>query len=503
VSYLQLEGALEDHADGRGPLSREEARKLVEELRRLRRVEEDRDSARDEVRRLKEELRRYKSTLHLLAPDDKTAEPWGAPTSRVFHRRRVREDPPRPAGGQPGHTGRARPRPVPNSPPLRLALETCADCGTKLGGPFEGRKRTLTDLPPHELMVFEVEIPRYRCPGCHHRVEPVDPFPPHQQFGFGLLSRAIHLRMLGLSVAKVVDCLEEAHGVHVSPAAVLKMENWAAESLGPLYEGLKQPVRAAPAVHADETSFRIKGENGWLWVFVHLTAVIYRIHSSRGQEVVREVLDGFEGTLVRDAWDPYNCVTTADHQLDLLHINRWVERAEVMHRLEPRPLLKEVAWKLTSAGHPPDEFLEFANRLRGLLRTMVLWSESHPNASRRERRRIHTSARRALAHRVLHPWRDRDAARISKELWAKRTMVFTFLRKPEVVWHNNLAENHVRQGVLYRKISGGRRSWRGAWVLERRMSIYRTCRIRGLKFVEVVRDALRGRGYPAFGAGAG
>jgi hypothetical protein len=59
VSYLQLEGALEDHADGRGPLSREEARKLLEELRRLRRVEEDRDSARDEVRRLKEELRRY------------------------------------------------------------------------------------------------------------------------------------------------------------------------------------------------------------------------------------------------------------------------------------------------------------------------------------------------------------------------------------------------------------------------------------------------------------
>ena len=89
---------------------------------------------------------------------------------------------------------------------------------------------------------------------------------------------------------------------------------------------------------------------------------------------------------------------------------------------------------------------------------------------------------------------------ISKELWSKRTMVFTFVRKPGVAWHNNLAENHVRQDVLYRKISGGRRSWHGAEVLERLMSVYRTCRIRGLKFVEVVRDALRGKGYPAFGA---
>jgi transposase len=294
--------------------------------------------------------------------------------------------------------------------------------------------------------VFDVEISRYRRPGCHHRVEPPDPFPPHQQFGFVVISRAIHLRMLGLSVAKVVDCLEEAHGVHVSPAAVLKMEHWAAEALGPLYESLKEQVRHVPAVHADETSFRIHGENGWLWVFVHVTAVVYRIAPSRGQDVLREVLEGFEGTLVRDAWDPYNCVTTADHQLDLLHINRWLEWAEVLHRVEPRPMLKVVDAKLTSAGHPPDEFLGFADRLRALLRESVLWIEAHPDASGRARRRIHQGARRALAHLVLHDWRDRDAARISKELWSKRRMVFTFLRKPGVSWHNNLAENHVRQG---------------------------------------------------------
>jgi len=73
------------------------------------------------------------------------------------------------------------------------------------------------------------------------------------------------------------------------------------------------------------------------------------------------------------------------------------------------------------------------------------------------------------------------------------------VRKPGVAWHNNLAENHVRQGVLYRKLSGGRRSWKGAWVLERLMSVYRTCRMRSVNFLEVIRDAVQGRGYPAFG----
>ena len=58
----------------------------------------------------------------------------------------------------------------------------------------------------------------------------------------------------------------------------------------------------------------------------------------------------------------------------------------------------------------------------------------------------------------------------------------------------------MRQGVPYRKLSDGRRSWNGARILERLMSIYRTCRVRGEKFVEVARDAPRGKGYPAFGA---
>ena len=50
MSYFALENALEDHAEGKAPISREEARRLLEELRRLRRAEDERDSARDEIR---------------------------------------------------------------------------------------------------------------------------------------------------------------------------------------------------------------------------------------------------------------------------------------------------------------------------------------------------------------------------------------------------------------------------------------------------------------------
>ncbi|MGP8072866.1 MAG: hypothetical protein ACLPZM_07040, partial [Thermoplasmata archaeon] len=192
---LVLEKALDEDRPGDLPLSQERRRELLERLRRATHIEEENDRLRDENRRLKEELRRYKSTLHLLAPDDKTAEAWGVPSSRVFYRRTVREDPPRPAGGQLGHPGRARPRPEPNAPPLRLSLDRCTDCGARLGSPFEVRRRTITDLPPPEPLVFDVEIPRYTWPGCHRRVEPPSPYPRNRPFGFALMARVVHLRM--------------------------------------------------------------------------------------------------------------------------------------------------------------------------------------------------------------------------------------------------------------------------------------------------------------------
>lgn len=93
--------------------------------------------------------------------------------------------------------------------------------------------------------------------------------------------------------------------------------------------------------------------------------------------------------------------------------------------------------------------------------------------------------------------------RISKELRHRRHQLFTFVVEPGVPWHNNDAETQIRQGVLFRKISGGRRSWTGAWVLERLLTVYRTCRKRGIEFLDVVGSALQGNGYPGFGAASG
>ena len=142
-------------------------------------------------------------------------------------------------------------------------------------------------------------------------------------YGFSLVARVVQLRLLGLSTSKIADYLEGAHGFHLPTAAVLKMERWAADSVAPLYEALKAQVADQPVVHADETKFRFRGENGWLWVFsaprgglsIGLLRVAARTSCSRFST-------GLEGRFADDGWVPYDVVRTAKHQFDLLHANR-------------------------------------------------------------------------------------------------------------------------------------------------------------------------------------
>ncbi|MCL0103565.1 transposase, partial [Dehalococcoidia bacterium] len=48
------------------------------------------------------------------------------------------------------------------------------------------------------------------------------------------------------------------------------------------YEGIKQSIRHSPSVNADETGWRVNGDNHWLWVFTNKEASLYHIDESRG-----------------------------------------------------------------------------------------------------------------------------------------------------------------------------------------------------------------------------
>ncbi|MGC8506322.1 MAG: IS66 family transposase, partial [Thermoplasmata archaeon] len=82
---------------------------------------------------------------------------------------------------------------------------------------------------------------------------------------------------------------------------------------------------------------------------------------------------------------------------------------------------------------------------------------------------------------------DYDHSRCSKFvknlLKRKKEWLFRFVIDPEIEPTNNRAERALRPSVIYRKISGGSRSERGAEIYTKVYSIYYTSKLRGKNFI--------------------
>src|SRR5262249_36403508 len=68
------------------------------------------------------------------------------------------------------------------------------------------------------------------------------------------------------------------------------------------------------------------------------------------------------------------------------------------------------------------------------------------------------------------------------------------LTQPEVPWHNNTSERHIREYVTRRKVSGGTRSDAGQRARDTFASLKKTCRCLGVSFWEYLQDRVRRRG---------
>jgi transposase len=467
-------------------------RELEEQKREL---EEKKKELEKKNKDLEDQLARVLGSAPFLAASEKTAEAGGMPTSKIFYRRNRTEGEKKHTGGQPGHPGHARKRPIPNAPSLIVVPEKCPGCNNPVClNPIESaeQRRTITDIPVPSELVYEVVYQRGWCPVKRKLVRGSVPWlPPNQEFGPFVACWISYERMLGLSIEKVQSNLLETFGMKMSEALVLKLEKWVADSLKGEYEKVRQEILKAKALGGDETKLRINGMNGWMWVFTSVMEAYYKIAPTRGHTVPETVLKGYKGGLTRDAWKPYDVLEEVIHQLDLLHVNRWLERGEIKHRIEPRTLLSSKAVKLTGPGRPPEECIEFADGIRAILKEPIVFTEREPLPTMTERKKMYKHCRKKLKAFLERDWTDADAVRISKELRARFDMIFPFIIHPEISWNNNDAERGIRKGVLHRKVSGGRRTWSGAGVLERLLTISETAKKRGRNIIESFQNALQ------------
>jgi transposase len=183
------------------------------------------------------------------------------------------------------------------------AGEVCPLCGNPLA--FKGSDdRSVLDSRPVRAEKIIYRLEKKWCSRCHKtfRAEPPGVLPKNL-YGNQLMANAAVMHYLhGMPIGRVCEQLGIGDG------ALLNIFHRMAKLFSGVVPRLIEQYRHDAVKHADETSWRTKGKNGYAWLFATTRISIFLFKKTRSASVPREVLGGerLAGILVVDRYGGYN-----------------------------------------------------------------------------------------------------------------------------------------------------------------------------------------------------
>lgn len=408
-----------------------------------------------------------------IAELERTAKRQATP----FARKQRKENPKRPGrkAGQGRFTSRARPTPDQVTETKEQALAACPVCG----GP-------VTDVKDHEQFVVDIPevqptVTRYlthsgQCAQCDQRVRARHPEQISDATGaagvvIGPRAKALAADLkhrLGVPYAKVAEVLAVGFGLPVSRGGLCQADARLAEQARLVYAELIDLIRLSAVAHSDETGWRIGTLSAWLWVFTNRDLTVYTIATSRGHEVVVEILgEAFAGVLISD------CFTAYDHQA----LAAWLKQKCVGHLLKDLSALTES--KTRGA-------VRFARDVMAVLRAALTLRDQKLTLPPADfaAQAAQLEARLDALIDVRRQLTDADNARLAKRLRKHREHLLRFLYVDGLDATNNQAERMLRPAVITRKTGGCNRTEAGAETHSILASVLTTCRQQGFSILD-------------------
>ncbi|MGH9157522.1 MAG: IS66 family transposase [Acidimicrobiales bacterium] len=315
--------------------------------------------------------------------------------------------------------------------------------------------RQVFDVPDPKVVVTEHRAERRRCAcGC----ETTAAFPPEATapacYGPSIKAHALYLMCAQhLPRERCAQALADLFGVAVSTGT---LDNWlreAADALDLFVAVVTARLRAAPVVHADETS--VRSGKAALWVHVCCTALLTLLHVGRRDKATMEAgpLGGYAGTVVHDRLSAYFNYGSA-HVLCNAHILRSLNELLANHRhqswakafIELIVDTKQRAGAARAAGK--DRLSDHHRR-----RIRKRWDELCAQAA--------VAAPPPPAGTKLYGT-NKDARNVAVALAEHRDLFLAYTRDLALPFDNNAAERDLRMVKLQAKISGEFRSKKGA-----------------------------------------
>ncbi len=360
-----------------------------------------------------------------------------------------------------------------------VEVEKCDFCGNDLTDVKVANScntRIIEDIIeiPAEIEVIEVVQEKKYCCECKKvTTAKSDLALSKSDFGLNTTVAIVYLWIAScLSFPRIQSVLNTFFGQNISTSGLSSHVIRVSKIMDNVYSEIRNEIRESGILQADETGWRIQGKLWWLWVFGTTQAAYFTIDKSRGKDVVRRILgEFFIGVLVVDGWGAYLSLD-CEQQSCMAHLLRKIRklydafpslRSVRSFYIKFRKIIRD-GEKLQSTRKKigEDKFTQNLEKLHIRLDDLIDWK--NPND-------------------IL--------ANVIKKVARQRPRILTFVEHEGVPCHNNYAEYLIRIGVLKRKISFGSKSPEGAQAYAVLLSIYTTCKLRNISFVDFMRDSLK------------
>jgi transposase len=397
----------------------------------------------------------------------------GAKAANAIRRTRsLRRQTGRGVGGQVGHRGATLCQ-VEFPDRLRVhAPRRCQGCASSLAecAVVGYSRRQVFDLPPVALEVTEHWAQVKRCSMCGERTPARFPAGVSAPVQYGERVRAVatylHKYQL-LPFARTSEAMRDLFGCPISPGTIETTRHRCAAKLVGVEEQIKQGIRAAAVIGADETGLRVAGHGHWIHVARTERLTHYAADARRGKLAMDAIgiLPSFTGVCVRDGWFSYDEYRPAQHALCNVHLLRelvYVEEVAAEQQQWTRPLAKllldmkaavEQAKGRGETKLSDERCALFTARYDRVVKRAARLNPP-PQAAKPD----------ALAKRskVVRVKRRDPAPPLISRLQTRREQILRFMTDFRVAFDNNASERDIRMVKLQQKISGCFRTPEGA-----------------------------------------
>ena len=380
-----------------------------------------------------------------------------------FIKKNIKEEP-KQSGQKEGHVRYSRHVPERIDGVKEHKLDKCPICNEPVSETQEIRERIIEDIEEPKTKNTKHLIHRHFCKRCDKIVEPqINDALPNARFGLKLMMLVLILKLDSrIPSNKVISLLSSVFHIKISDGEIYSILNQLSKGFGDYYETLVKKIRDALTKHIDETSWRINGQNNWLWIFINKEVALFVVDKHRNSNVPVEVLGNQKDKFVTtDRYSAYNVL------------------------VEKTKCLQQVCW--THLLRNSKDLTEHYSEAKYIHKRMkYIYKKAKEGKTSKEK---------------LLCWIDLIGSRTytSKEVFRfvksicrnHRENLFRFIDNLEVNPSNNLAEQGLRHAVVIRKVSGGSRSENGAETTSKLLSVLQTAKLQSENYMSFMGNLLQ------------